>query len=341
VDGVILALNQEFIFTKPSEFQVRKLSGSSTSEAFESDWSESNYINALQYTPVRTIFVPADHLDTSAVYQFRLVVHFQAFDYRSAWCVASTVTREETRVSHFILQNSTSTSLDLSWMQPSVSDGLVGYRLTLSLVVPDNGLDLADAPTWEADRWTVQQTVHVSFGVSSYSFGCNDLGDVCLAANTVHRVELVHVRESRLIDSPAVLFATTAKAVIVGDSAELYLHGATLFVSAAIPHSVTYDSKTDIKETFLHPCTILSSHGAVNVTLSSSTVQSLSTTLVRIRLSEADYRTLANQVYAASAMTPLILSFAGGQPIAINHQCMFVCVLVPTNMTCRSQCRGL
>jgi hypothetical protein len=222
-----------------------------------------------------------------------------------------------------------------------VNDGLVGYRLTLSLVVPGNGLDLADVPTWDADRWIMQQTVHVPFGVSSYSFGCNDLGDVCFAANTVYRIELVHVRQSRLNESSVVLFVSTAKAVIVGDSAELYLHGATLSVSTVAVHAVAYDRETDIKETFLHPCTIFSSNGAVNVTLSSSAVQSLSTTSVRIRLSETDYQELANQLYATPSMTPLSLVLADGNLIHIEHQCMWVCGSNSTHTACRSQCRGL
>jgi hypothetical protein len=312
-----LALNQEFTFETPSDIQLRKV----TPQTSEKDWTISHLVDVSQFTPVGTIFVPSDQPDPSAVYQFRLVVHFPTFDYRSVECTVRTVTQEETRASHFVVQNSTSTSLDVAWSQPSVSDGLVGYRLTLSLVAPGNGRYFDDAPKWEADRWTIQQTVYVPFGVSSYSLGCGALGDDCLAADTVYRVELVHVRQFRTTESSIFLFSATAKAIIVRDSAELCLHGATLSVSTAIPHLVTYDLETDIKETFLDPCFILSSNGAVNLTLSSSTVLSLSSTSVRIRLSEADYGELANQVYLATTMTPLTLLYAGGQPIAIEHKC--------------------
>ena len=98
-------------------------------------------------------------------------------------------------------------------------------------------------------------------------------------------------------------------------SGSFFFYGGTINLTLSSATAALYNS-TLIANTFLAPASIASRAGDVYLALTMSTVTTLSSTVVQILISNAEYTSLQTQIFATT-FTPLTLTYGSNDTQAV------------------------
>ena len=286
---------------------------------------------ATQYTTLSMAFmsggakqftVPSHVLDPGAYYEFRLGFPFPSYTYYTNTLITKAFDSNSPFVNSVGAVASDVLST-VSWSAPEYSVGIVGYRVALLYKAAGNG-DLV-SPQWTAsDNLQLVSSNDLPLTQTSITLGCTDVSlSSCLVAFTTYLVQISVIRQSGVDSAKNVYFSTLHTQLSAHNSSTLFLYGGKITVQFTAPVP-TYNN-VSIGSTFMSPPKLHNKRGDLALTtLNQSRVQSISSTTVEIRLSEAEYNVLLSQITVSTFVySPMTLTYGSEQAgIAMQPYCL-------------------
>ncbi len=106
------------------------------------------------------------------------------------------------------------------------------------------------------------------------------------------------------------------------NTSSLYLYGGSITMNFTVPVP-NYQSNTPIASTFLSPVMLSNKRGDIRLSLATSTVQSVSSNVVKIVLSASEYNALVSKIMdPAFAYSSMTMTYGGNNSLALGAYCM-------------------
>ena len=262
---------------------------------------------AFQDASTFSFLVPRSVLVDGMSYEFRLGFQFPTFTYYTNTLIAKTFDENSPFVGDVQI-GSTNETIIVSWLAPEYSDGLIGYAVKLSL----------------ADGFgTVVQLEQVSSTVLNTMFGCtSSAGGACLTSLTDYVVSIAVIRETGTDSARSYAVSTVMTVENQHDTATIFLYGGVITLHFVGGVS-SFGGSVAISGTVLYPAFVSNARGDVGVWLNGSMVQSVSSNVLRIMMSEMEWKTLAAGVVGSSlGYSPLSIRVGSGEVIALGAYCL-------------------
>ena len=265
--------------------------------------------------------VPASSLVAGVYYEFRLGYPFGDYTYYTNTRLGKTFDSNSPFVNNFVAM-ATDTHATISWGQPEYSDGIVGYGVTLSYEIRGNG-GLKTAQWGASNNLITVLNMDVSLTQTSIDVGCDSLTmSACLFPYTAYQLSIAVIREGGRDQAKAFYFATEQMVQARVNKSSLYLYGGSIMMNFTVPVP-NYQSNTPIASTFLSPITLSNKRGDIHLSLTTSTVQSVSSSIVKIVLSTSEYSALVSKItdpaFAYSSMT---ITYGGNISLSLGAYCL-------------------
>jgi len=270
--------------------------------------------------------VPASALVAGVYYEFRLGYPFSDYTYYTNTRLAKTFDSNSPFVNSFVA-TATDTHATISWGQPEYSDGIVGYGVTLSYEIRGNG-GLTQAQWGASIKLITVLNVDVSLTQTSIDVGCDSLMmSACLFPYTTYQLSIAAIREGGRDQPKAFYFATEQMMQVRVNTSSLYLYGGSITMNFTVPVP-NYQSNTPIASTFLSPVMLSNKRGDIHLSLATSTVQSISSSIVKIVLSASEYNALVSKIMdPAFAYSSMTITYGGNNSLALGAYCMLASMI--------------
>ena len=277
---------------------------------------------ARQFTVPNSVLVPGAH------YEFRLGFPFPSYTYYTNTLVAKVFDAESPFVSGVEVA-ATDVLSTVSWSPPEYSVGVVGYRVAIMYKTLGNGP--ISNPKWTAaDNLQLVSSKDLSLTQTSIRLGCTDVSSPsCLVAFTTYLVQISVIRQSGVDSAKSVYFSTLHTQRSARNASSMHLYGGTIKLDLTV--AVPRYRDASIASTFLHPLVLSNKRGDLALSqLTESTVNSISTTSVLIRLSEKEASVLLEQLHQSSfGYSTMFLAYGDSRAsLMIQPSCLSDLVVV-------------
>lgn len=269
--------------------------------------------HTLEFTVPAHVLLPGKH------YEFRLGFAFSTYTYYTNQVVAKTFDSSSPFVSH-VQMMSTSNSITVSWLEPEYAEHIIGYSLRVLYNQLGNG-DATNYRQWNVSMLSVFDSRSLTLSQTSQTITCSStVSSRCLSPFTTYVLEIAVIRETGH-DMPSYYYVSTQKVPVVKkNTAAFNLHAAHILVSflngvEALPVG------TRLVSTAYSPAYITSQNSDLLFGLNRSTIESVSSNVVKITFSEDEYSLILKQLLSLS-FSPLTLHYGQSQTILMSVSCL-------------------
>ena len=268
------------------------------------------------------VTIPASTLKNGTYYEFRIGFPFSDHTFYSNSLVAKTFDSNSAFVNS-IVATSTNESISVSWGTPEYSDGIVGYRVSVLYQRVGNA-QVAVPQSWNVSTLNVfaGTPYQVPLMQTSVVISCTNTNnsETCLESNTVYVIGVSVIRQS-VTGAPKYVFVATEQTVIPVVPTNLFFFYGSL-ITLNIASTAAVYTAAPISSTVISPAIITSQAGDVTLQLQNSTVTTVSSSVVQIKISYAEYTSLRTQIFATK-FTPLTLAYgSGNRGAALTFYCL-------------------
>ncbi len=276
---------------------------------------------AFENSLLHQFTVPASALKAGLYYEFRLGYPFADYTYYTNTRLAKTFDSNSPFVNN-VVATATDTHATISWGQPEYSDGIVGYGVRVSYKIRGNG-DLAKAQWGVYDNLITIMNADVSLTQTSIDVGCVDSTvGACLFPYTTYQLSIAVIREGGRDRPKAFYFATEQMMQVRVNTSSLYLYGGSITMNFTVPVP-NYQSNTPLASTFLSPVMLSNKRGDIRLSLTTSTVQSVSSNVVKIVFSASEYNAIVSKIMdPAFAYSSMTMTYGGGISLPVGTYCL-------------------
>ena len=318
-EGVHLSFNKLFEPSYLHFLQFRLVANATLASSIHDPTPFTTYYMKPASADSRRLLIPASDLQQGRTYQFQLGYPFPGYTYFSPVAVATTFDNASSLISNIRIVPNTR-AFTISWDPPRYTVGLVSYQIRVNHFGEGAG-GLAQ-PIVDYSRQRLVQSLDVS-STLGVVVGCLTGSIGCLASDTLHRIEIFVLRESKT-ETPSTFLIATAFAfvpIVPGTIASIFVHAGNLGFTP-IYRIPVYKVGTSLDQTAFQ-ISFVSADSLFSLTVSSAIVLGSTEFSISLQLGQNETDTLSN--YAAESyvpFSPLTLLVNGSAVVNLTIACL-------------------